>query len=152
MKKFNQVMKQLTQPPIFTTKEVGEPFICKCGEEVRNVEFVQPKGPLTGKIISAYQGCKCEDIQLAKDILQEREAKIEKVFQGFDSHSLINPQLKQATFENYQPTNQQLVQAKKDAMRYVEIFDRNEPRGIVITGPYGTGKSHISVSICKGLM
>ncbi len=94
-----------------------------------------------------------EERAMVQQILQEnaaaRRAKLQKVF---DTNSLIPKKLLPATFENYQPGNESQALAKQKGMEYADHFDTEESRNLLMTGPYGVGKSHIAVSIQKRLM
>ncbi|GAA5417953.1 DNA replication protein DnaC [Paraliobacillus ryukyuensis] len=68
----------------------------------------------------------------------------------FDGHSLLNKSLVNATFESYEPTNDQQQNAKRTAMDYVADFTGTG--NLLFSGTYGTGKSHLSVAITKALM
>jgi len=94
-----------------------------------------------------------EDKQLVLEILKTNaQLKKDKIKRLFEENSLINTDLQKATFNNYTPTNNDLQKALQVAKRYVETFDIKEPRNLLLYGNYGTGKSHLSVSITKALM
>lgn len=98
-------------------------------------------------------GCRCEDIELAKEAVKNHERlKVKKMRDVFDRHSLINKQLQKATFENYEPSNESQTKAKRIAARYVEVFDLKEPRNLLFSGGYGIGKSHLSKAITDGVI
>ncbi|WP_345554882.1 ATP-binding protein, partial [Paraliobacillus ryukyuensis] len=86
------------------------------------------------------------------DIEGERKLKLrlEKMLKHFDGHSLLNKSLVNATFESYEPTNQDQHNAKQIATEYANNF--NGVGNLLFSGTYGTGKSHLSVSITKALM
>lgn len=67
----------------------------------------------------------------------------------FNKESLINPRLKQCDFNNYCPPSEQLAKAKKICERYADNFNKNNPVNLILIGNYGTGKSHMAVSILK---
>jgi DNA replication protein DnaC len=94
-----------------------------------------------------------EDEQLAKDTIKEREERLRKDrLKMFDEDSLMNPKLKSATFENYEPTNDELKKAKEIARRFAQNFNKEKAASVLFIGTYGTGKSHLSVAITKELM
>ncbi|RBO92037.1 phage DNA replication protein (predicted replicative helicase loader), partial [Paraliobacillus ryukyuensis] len=76
--------------------------------------------------------------------------RLEKMLKHFDGHSLLNKSLVNATFESYEPTNDQQQNAKRTAMDYVADFTGTG--NLLFSGTYGTGKSHLSVAITKALM
>lgn len=126
---------------------------CECGEQVKVYEVEIPFGPSEGKKIETKMGCKCEDLKLAKQALDERhQKKVEKMISYFESHSLINKELQQATIDSYQPSDETQVKAKKIAQRYIDVFDKKEPRNLLFCGSYGIGKSHLAKSITDGVI
>lgn len=135
-----------------TQPEVLEEFTCNgCGEEVKKIKTIIPVGPLKGQEHIGNVGCKCEDRKLASEAkaLFERK-KMQKMMEYFDSHSLLNRSLMDATFDNYNPTNEDTANGKRVAMEYAANF--NGEGNLLFSGTYGTGKSHLSVAITKELM
>lgn len=120
---------------------------CQCGEVVILAEAPIFAGPKKGKITQLKIGCKCEDIQLAKEAwaIHER-AMSEKAMERFELHSLIPPKLKTASFENFQPQNKGQAKAMQRLQEYAEHFDPTGGNNILLTGDYGTGKSHLTVA------
>lgn len=119
-----------------------------CQMETNIYEMEIPIGPRKGEKIEARLGCKCEDIKLAEESLRKQhKLKTDKMKQIFDRHSLINRDLQQATFENYEVSNQSQAKAKRIAERFVEVFDKDMPINLLFTGTYGIGKSHLAKSI-----
>lgn len=110
-------------------------------------------GPRKGEKVKSKFGCKCEDIELAKRALEARERKkVNKMQEVFNRHSLINKDLQQATFENYEPSNQSQAKALRIAERFVEVFDKDKPINLLFTGTYGVGKSHLAKAITDGII
>src|SRR5690625_5981413 len=70
--------------------------------------------------------------------------------QFFYDNSLINQSLQNATLENYEPTNDELAKAKQDITTYIHEF--NGTKNLLLHGSYGTGKSHLSISVTKKLI
>ena len=133
-------------------ERIIDTFTCEgCGKEVTQKEMVIPIGPYKGNVITANYGCICADIKLSKRALQlKKEAALNKIRDKFDHFSLVNESLKAATLDNYQPTNAELEQAKKDITEYINSF--NGKRNLLLYGNYGTGKSHLSIAVTKELM
>jgi DNA replication protein DnaC len=88
-----------------------------------------------------------EDKKLAKEIKQKHDQQ--KVLSVFKEESLINPRLKECTFTNYVPTSPELSEAKEKCIKFAEDFDKSKPDNLILMGNYGTGKSHMAVSILK---
>lgn len=94
-----------------------------------------------------------EDQRLAEETLVIKQTcKVVHLYDAFSDNSLINDKLKKATFDNYNPTNENLALAKREMQRFVETFDPKNPESKVITGLYGIGKSHLCVAVTKVLM
>ena len=63
----------------------------------------------------------------------------------------MNEDLTKATFDNYNPTNSQLKYAKNLCERYANNFTLDNKQSLLIQGSFGTGKSHLSMSIVKSV-
>lgn len=146
MKKINN-MPTLKSP----AKKVISKFICEdCGQEVEETELVIPVGPRKGETIIANYGCKCADIELARRSVElNKRLKSKKMQHFFDENSLVNKSLQKATLENYEPTSDELLQAKQQITHYINNFDGTS--NLLLHGTYGTGKSHLSISVTKKL-
>lgn len=97
-------------------------------------------------------GCECENIKQAKATTERRRKEYEqrKIDEMFNQ-SQINPSIKQATVNNYQPTNESQQKAKDVAVEYVKTFSVDNPKSLIIHGSIGTGKSHLAFAITKAL-
>lgn len=131
--------------------------VCECG--VTFTESYKMYVPRKEEPMELQNECcwECQREREAKRFLEEQRiewAEIRKrnIKRMFDENSLINPKLTQASFENYEPTNNELAKAKAVAQRYAENFSLDNPVSLLFIGNYGTGKSHLSVSITKKLM
>lgn len=116
----------------------------KCGRAYDYFEFDN------GQIVK--DGCDCEMIALAKQQKAEfdkrnKSAKANSIFKK----SIINDDLSQCTFDNYKATNEELTRAKALCERYVENFTLNNKQSLLLQGSFGTGKSHLSMSVVKGI-
>ncbi|MCF3942178.1 ATP-binding protein [Oceanobacillus alkalisoli] len=127
-------------------------YVCPdCNRTVTQKELEIPRGPRKGEWIVADYGCICEDMKLVEEAKKRGVAfKNKKMKQLFDYYSLINDALKDATLENYEPTSNELAIAKQNIMTYIQQFDGT--KNLLLHGNYGTGKSHLSVSVTKELM
>jgi DNA replication protein DnaC len=128
-------------------------YVCSgCGEDVEERELPIIGGPDKGKMGLFKYGCKCADLELAKQAKEERKkAEIKKMMDIFDTHSLINGDLQKASFENFEIHNENLMDAYDSAMEFVTEFDIEKPKNLLFYGPAQVGKSHLSVSIAKEL-
>lgn len=131
-----------------------ETFTCKgCGRNVERKEMVIPMGPRKGEIIVADLGCKCEDIRLVEQALKQgKENKAKKIYRLFEGNSMLSKSLARATFKTYHPPTVELGHAKSRLMAYAKEFDPEKSSNLLLVGPYGTGKSHLAVSVTKELM
>lgn len=151
-------MKRLSDiSPSFTkfeklNKNVVNEYVCEeCGRNVKETELTIYAGPRKGEVIIVPIGCKCEDFKLAEEATKQREElKTKKMMSKFNHYSLLNESLKEATLDNYKPTNEVLAKAKADIESYIQNF--NSKQNLLLHGGYGTGKSHLSVGITKRLM
>ena len=124
---------------------------CQRKIEVYEVEVIG--GPNKGDLIEWKKGCVCEDIQMAEKAKENRAKAITRKMQEiFESHSLISRDLEKANFENFEPKNKQQDYAKRSCMKYVQIFERENPRNLLLYGNYGLGKSHLAKSVTDGLI
>jgi DNA replication protein DnaC len=149
MKDLNQATK-LTIPD--TISEVQT--TCNgCGEEIKVRKMPIIGGPNKGKIVSIPFGCKCEEKRLAKETIELKEkAIIKKHLADFEEMSLINPDLKDVTFQDYKPKNESQAAAAKESSQYVREFDLKQAKNLLFYGSFGVGKSHLAVAIQKALM
>lgn len=127
-------------------------YICKeCAEEVERKEMIIPIGPMKGEKTILNFGCKCPDRKLARESAARSEAlRSDKMKDLFNYYSLLNQSLQEATLENYEPDNDRLKKVKNQVETYIKEFDGK--KSLMLFGDYGTGKSHLSVSITKELM
>lgn len=124
---------------------------CQRKIEIYEVEVIG--GPKKGELIEWKKGCKCEDLEMAKKAEENQKKAITRKMQDmFNRHSLISRDLESATFEGFEPQNKSQDYAKRSCMKYVEIFNPNEPRNLLLYGDYGLGKSHLAKSITDGVM
>ncbi|EIJ79159.1 hypothetical protein PB1_16419 [Bacillus methanolicus PB1] len=118
-----------------------------CGNEVIVIRTKMLFGPKKGEWFEGKKGCECEILKIIKD--EQQEAKKARLKRIFEENSLINPALKEATFENFEPN--EFGQALQKAKRYVDEFNLKNPKNLFFQGSFGTGKSHLSFSIAKAL-
>jgi DNA replication protein DnaC len=131
----------------FEYGDVWETATCECGNEFESLVK-------TGGFDKERETCsECFKKEREKNYeLEYKKQTLKEYLKSFYQESLINEKLKQAGFDSYHPTNEQLTKAKEIGERYASIFDLDKPRNLLLIGNYGTGKSHLAVSIAKEIM
>lgn len=131
-----------------TDSEIIEEYVCNgCGNKVQVIKMKMLFGPQKGQWFETKKGCDCEVLGIIKT--QQQEAKKARLMKIFEENSLINPSLREATFDNFIPG--EFSQSFEKAKKYVREFDIKNPKNLLFQGSFGTGKSHLSVSIAKAL-
>ncbi|WP_260858089.1 ATP-binding protein [Bacillus sp. FJAT-22090] len=148
MKDLQDLMENTPSPMILST------YVCEtCEEIVKVAEMAIAGGPDKGKMERFYMGCKCEDLVLAKRVIEnDRKARMNRTKDIFDQNSLVNQSLLKATFENYIPPSAELNTAKQSLVSFVNEFNPKKGKNLLLVGTYGTGKSHLSYATAKSLI
>lgn len=100
----------------------------------------------------------CDKIKIEDEVLAQKtlegfkNMQFHKQLEQFQQNSLINDKLKFASFDNYKPQNQEQARAKNLCQRYADAFTLDQPKSLVLFGPYGTGKSHLAKSVTDIVM
>lgn len=137
----------------FPAPIILEEYKCDCGERVKLTEMPIMGGPNKGKVEQFLLGCKCGDKKIELRVIEnERKAKMNRAKDVFDQNSLVNQSLLKATFESYIPPSPELENAKRMLVEYAWEFDPREGKNLLLSGTYGTGKSHLSFSVAKKLI
>lgn len=137
-----------TDSDLIRQTNVLEWYCCmKCREEVKVSRITIALGPEKGKVVEQKLGCYCEFIDKTFD--DQRRAKTDRLQAVFEENSLINPALASATFESFEA--EEFRSAFRQAKQFVQNFDLKNPINLFFQGSFGTGKSHLSVSITKAL-
>jgi DNA replication protein DnaC len=135
---------------LFEIRELGQELCNGCGVTVRLVEVI-PKGSLPGGRFKL--GCRCEELRIVREIMAENKRRhTERIRALFDRLSLISPSLKNARFETFRVETDSQRQALAAAKAYVERFGTGPAENMLFVGPYGTGKSHLAVSVVRALI
>lgn len=127
--------------------------VCKCGKEYDAAYLSKFSHHKARGVIAT----KCEECaEIERERIQEQKYALERevnrwsvLRSRFERKSLMNPKLKMATFHNYEQSTEELNKAKAITERYAKNFDLKNPVSLLLIGNYGTGKSHLSVAICK---
>jgi DNA replication protein DnaC len=131
----------------FKNNIVKEEHGLKCDKCVRTYDYYEFDN---GQVVK--DGCDCEMIELAKQRKVEfekrnRVAKANNIFKK----SIINDDLAQCSFDDYQATNDELKRAKSLCERYAANFTLENKQSLLLQGTFGTGKSHLSMSIVNAV-
>jgi DNA replication protein DnaC len=150
LKHISQTMEQSTSTGFKIQQEHLRQYQCDgCGKTVDVYKTLIPGGPRKGEWMEGTFGCDCEALELV--IENQREAKKARTQTIFADNSLVSPALKKASFDNFDAHSDDLKKSLKTARRYIENFDIKEPASLFFQGKFGTGKSHLSVSITKAI-
>lgn len=124
-----------------------------CQQPIKVYETQVIGGPRKGEQIEVTYGCKCEDIKLAETAL-ENKAKAEKrqLKEKFSRYSLISKKLIEKTINDYEPKTESQLHAKRTIERFIEIFSKDNPKNLLLTGGFGVGKSHLSKVLTDGVL
>jgi len=123
-------------------------YRCECGEIVKEQRMKMLGGPRKGEWFRAKIGCKCEDVELGRQALEESKmAKVRKLQDQFEQGSLLNESLKKASFMTFSVNTQNQAKAFRAAKHYANEFDINRPKNLILYGPPQVGKSHLAKSI-----
>lgn len=144
-----QSFGDIAKPTNFKSKLVKQEFGLKCEDCGRQYDYFEFQKQ-DGSIQEVKFGCDCEMKEFARQSTEnyhkkQRRNKAERIF----NQSIMNEDLKKASFDNYEPTNQQLEYAKQLCKRYADNFNLDNKQSLLIQGSFGTGKSHLSMSIVK---
>jgi len=126
----------------------GKEICNKCNHERIIVEkFIEGKW-------QAWDYCKsCEDLQKGKETVVDYLAmKKRQAADNLALYSTMNEDQIAATFENFEPENltqQKALAACKNL--YEDLLLQKKPKGILLAGSYGIGKSHLAAAICNAL-
>lgn len=142
MKSIREYTKELFGENEFETISVT---VCPdCKIEIKTVRFKLIGGPRKGEYQTQTSECHC---RLGKEALQAAQrAKISY----FKRLWTINDSLKEATLENYQPTDETQELALLKAEEFLlRLQQKVKIVRMMLYGRSGLGKSHLSVAVCK---
>jgi DNA replication protein DnaC len=143
--------------PFQVNMKIIREFHCEaCGMLRREMEC-EKLFTKTGETFVDITPCNCSALEIFKKQQEQareeaRKRKSAKAMALFEEKSLINTKIAGATFLNYSPPTPILANAKNEVMAWVKAYDRENPRNLILSGNYGTGKSHLSVAAAKMLM
>ncbi|RSK28114.1 hypothetical protein EJF36_15185 [Bacillus sp. HMF5848] len=123
--------------------EVIEEYTCpSCNRDVRTVRVKIVGGPEKGKWETITNECDC---RLAHETL---EAHTRSKIKYFEQFSILNADLKNASFENFKSPYESQFHAAKLTYDYLMQFHESR-HSLYLYGKPGRGKSHLAVSAYK---
>jgi DNA replication protein DnaC len=138
--------------PFKQPEQVGEPYLCHCGESVKLMKAEHIGGTNKGKEFIYKQGCRCTDIKNAQEAWSNyQRAKKARALEKFEMSSIMPPALKKATFDNYEPQNDTQEAAYRAILKFVIEFDAETEESLIFYGPPGVGKSHLCAAAAKAI-
>ncbi|MBM7837071.1 DNA replication protein DnaC [Alkalihalobacillus xiaoxiensis] len=152
MKELRDLFEKNIHRQISDENEVRR-FLCEgCEQEVIVYKMMLFFGTEKGKMKEMNRGCKCEDLRLGREARQAQiKMKQKHQMKWFEQFSLVNVDLLDARFDNYQPTTDKQEEAHSICQSYVDEFTKTSGN-LILSGPVtGIGKSHLSYSIVKAL-
>lgn len=128
--------------------------ITSCEKHGCQVQHAKVKISGSEQIIEICPECEKEEILKMESLLRQ-EAKIKALlshtYKVFERESIYSQELSDKTLENYtadNPTNEQALNFMKRMLRDYLKF---ETGNVILSGPPGIGKSHLSIGLAKAL-
>lgn len=128
--------------------------ITSCEKHGCQVQHAKVKISGSEQIIEICPECEKEEILKMESLLrQEAEIKalLSHTYKVFERESIYSQELSDKTLENYtadNPTNEQALNFMKRMLRDYLKF---ETGNVILSGPPGIGKSHLSIGLAKAL-
>lgn len=106
------------------------------------------------QIIEICPECEKEEILKMESLLRQ-EAKIQALlshtYKVFERESIYSQELSDKTLENYTADNSTNEQALNFMKRMLRDYLKFETGNVILSGPPGIGKSHLSIGLAKAL-
>lgn len=124
--------------------------------EKHDCQILHAKVKISGleQIIEVCPECTKEEILKMESILRQ-EAKIQALlshtYKVFERESIYPQELRDKTLENYTADNSTNEQALNFMKRMLRDYLKFETGNVIISGPPGIGKSHLSIGLAKAL-
>lgn len=98
-------------------------------------------------------GCQCEFDKLLrqkkqKDKDREKQLRLKRMFK----YSHISEEIKNATFDQFEPKNDIQNKTKYACERFAINFNKKNKQSLVLSGSFGIGKSHLAMAIVNHLV
>lgn len=121
--------------------------VCEvCGAKVPIIQTIR-----NGELMEISDCLNCETQKIENEMIAfKEEADKRRAERIFEDYSLIPDELLNASFESFIPQNESTNAAKEKCIWYAEHFgESNDVRNLLLQGPYGLGKSHLSYSVAE---
>lgn len=124
--------------------------------EKHDCQILHVKVKISGleQIIEVCPECTKEEILKMESILRQ-EAKIQALlshtYKVFERESIYPQELRDKTLENYTADNSTNEQALNFMKRMLRDYLKFETGNVILSGPPGIGKSHLSIGLAKAL-
>ena len=128
--------------------------ITSCKKHGCQIQHAKVKISGSEQIIEICPECEREEIMKMESVLRQ-EAKIQALlshtYKVFDRESIYSQELSDKTLENYVADNSTNEQALNFMKRMLRDYLKFETGNVILSGPPGIGKSHLSIGLAKAL-
>ena len=128
--------------------------ITSCEKHGCQIQHAKVKISGSEQIIEICPECEREEIIKMESLLRQ-EAKIQALlshtYKVFERESIYSQELKDKTLENYTADDSTNEQALNFMKRMLRDYLKFETGNVILSGPPGIGKSHLSIGLAKEL-
>lgn len=128
--------------------------ITSCEKHGCQIQRAKVKINGSEQIIEICPECEKEEILKIESLLRQ-EAKIQTLlshtYKVFERESIYSQELRDKTLENYTADNSTNEQALNFMKRMLRDYLKFEKGNVILSGPPGIGKSHLSIGLAKSL-
>lgn len=128
--------------------------IISCEKHGCQIHHAKVKISGSEQIIEICPECEKEEILKMESLLRQ-EAKIKALlshtYKVFERESIYSQELRDKTLENYTADNSTNEQALNFMKRMLRDYLKFETGNVILSGPPGIGKSHLSIGLAKEL-
>lgn len=105
-------------------------------------------------MIIACPKCEVENIHELENFLKQQasiQTALSNTYKVFDRESVYSKELIDKTLDNYQGDSQVCEKALNFSKRIVRDYAKYETGNVILSGPPGVGKSHLSIGMARAL-
>lgn len=128
--------------------------ITSCEKHDCQIQRAKVKISGSEQIIEICPECEKEEILKIESLLRQ-EAKIQALlshtYKVFERESIYSQELRDKTLENYTADNSTNEEALNFMKRMLRDYLKSETGNVILSGPPGIGKSHLSIGLAKAL-